>query len=480
MFFFIIFIVILTSFLIIPLSNSFHHSILHSLFYYYYLHMLFHSQSIIVLLLWLDAGFILLMIYLFRNSWIGLCCYIIFGFFLTLLLFLAILSLSLLFILLSYLSKFGFYPFLLLSLIIAINSSLTLLLIDNLLKFGYFLMILFIILHFYIEWEPYYILFIMTTLNLTFLLYFLNLLNSIKYFWFVGSMIAYYYIVIIFIWFNSWSLSFFSLYVLLSLSSLFSTINQLGKLSITALSFSFDFLFPINANVIVILCYLLFIFGFVPSFTFLFKLYAFSLIGSSLISYHSSAFIFILFMIIYVAFIFNGLILRNFLCFHFPLREDHSLLLFIYYHLSSSSKATQSYSSLVIGFLLLFIFLSNIGSGFFLSWFYLLHYSLAFMNKAFIINDVNIGHWVIIVHQHGFFFYMGLLYIHMVRNCWYIAFGCYHSLWLLGSSLLFLLIAELFIGYCLFYKKYKISWWNYRHFHYSFSILFPQYQCGNI
>ena len=131
------------------------------------------------------------------------------------------------------------------------------------------------------------------------------------------------------------------------------------------------------------------------------------------------------------------------------------MVLLLYYHLLSTSKATLSYVLLVLGLLLLFIFMSNIVSGFIITLYYCPSSSLAFMNKAFIMNDVNYGYLYIALHSNGSSIYMLLLYCHLFRNIWFLAFSRYLSLWWSGYLLLLLSIAESFIGYTLPFKKYK-------------------------
>ena len=126
-------------------------------------------------------------------------------------------------------------------------------------------------------------------------------------------MIAHYYVLPILLTVASWSLSFLTLYVLLSFFIFLIILTLVGKLSITALLFTFDFLTPLNANVILVVAYLLLLFAFAPSFTFFLKLYSFSFLTSSSIGSHSLSFPLLLTLLIYFAFLFNGFILRNFL-----------------------------------------------------------------------------------------------------------------------------------------------------------------------
>ena len=182
--------------LIIPLSNSSHFSLAYLLYSLILVYFLLHSSALASLLLWLDAGFLTLLTYLFRNSWIGLVLYLVLGLLVTLSLLLSFLLSLLLSLLLSSLAKFGYYSFILVTLSIFLCSSMNLLLLDHLLKFGYLLLLLHYLLLLRLELDPYYPLHLLLLLTLLFLLHLLQLLNSTKYLLFAGSMIGYSYILV--------------------------------------------------------------------------------------------------------------------------------------------------------------------------------------------------------------------------------------------------------------------------------------------
>ena len=160
-----------------------------------------------------------------------------------------------------------------------------------------------------------------------------------------------------------------------------------------------------------------------------------------------------IFVILHMINILSSSPIISLLLFYIPRagKANELFVIILYHHLLTSSKATPSSLLLSIGFLLFFAFMSNVVSGFFLIFYYCPNWTLAFLNKAFVIDDVNIGWLLVNVHMHGASLYMVLIYLHLLRNLWYLAFSRHLSLWFSGILLLLLSIVESFIGYCLFF-----------------------------
>lgn len=132
-------------------------------------------------------------------------------------------------------------------------------------------------------------------------------------------------------------------------------------------------------------------------------------------------------------------------------------LIFIYYHLLTSSKATLTYHLFIIGSSLLFIFISNIVSGSIITFYHRPNLITASMNKSFIIYDVSFGRLFIIAYSNRAPIFMLLLYMHILRNIRYFAFSHSPTLWISGYILFSLAIIEPFIDHHSPFKKHKIS-----------------------
>ena len=87
-------------------------------------------------------------------------------------------------------------------------------------------------------------------------------------------------------------------------------------------------------------------------------------------------------------------------------------------------------------------------SGIFLSMHYSGDISLAFERVSHIGRDVNLGWLLRSLHANGARFFFICLYIHLLRGMYYGSFNYKHT-WLIGVTLLLLVMGTAFLGYVL-------------------------------
>nr|QPN54248.1 cytochrome b [Ricinus sp. ADS-2020] len=96
-------------------------------------------------------------------------------------------------------------------------------------------------------------------------------------------------------------------------------------------------------------------------------------------------------------------------------------------------------------------------TGLFLSFHYNSSINLAFLSIIHIMNDVNYG-WVIrLLHVNGATFFFLCMYMHIGRGIYYKSFNLIHT-WMLGVSIFFVSMATAFLGYVLPWGQ--MSYWG--------------------
>ena len=96
-------------------------------------------------------------------------------------------------------------------------------------------------------------------------------------------------------------------------------------------------------------------------------------------------------------------------------------------------------------------------SGLFLAIHYSCDVSLAFESVRHIVRDVNLGWALRIIHANGARFFFISLYIHVARGIYYSSYT-FEIVWMVGVTLLLLVIATAFLGYVLPWGQ--ISFWG--------------------
>src|SRR5215216_626811 len=111
------------------------------------------------------------------------------------------------------------------------------------------------------------------------------------------------------------------------------------------------------------------------------------------------------------------------------------------------------------GSLALFVFISQIVTGIWLTMFYTPSAAEAFNSVEFIMRDVNFGWLLRYMHSTGASAFFIVIYLHMFKA---ILYGSYQKprelLWLIGIALFILLLAEAFCGYLLPWGQ--MSYWG--------------------
>ena len=98
----------------------------------------------------------------------------------------------------------------------------------------------------------------------------------------------------------------------------------------------------------------------------------------------------------------------------------------------------------------------QISTGLFLAIHYTADVNLAFNRVAHITRDVNYGWLLRVIHANGASFFFVALYLHVGRGIYYYSF-LYTYTWIIGTLILFLVIATAFIGYVLIWGQ--MSFW---------------------
>ena len=118
----------------------------------------------------------------------------------------------------------------------------------------------------------------------------------------------------------------------------------------------------------------------------------------------------------------------------------------------------MNYSN-VIGFLLLILYLLQVLSGIFLTFYYDAFYLIAFDSIYYINLEVNVGWLITIFHSLGASLFFLFIYLHLLRGVWIrVKFNIPTLLWITGLPIFLLSVIEGFLGYCLNWGQ--MSYWG--------------------
>nr|AGV04753.1 cytochrome b [Neomysis orientalis] len=96
-------------------------------------------------------------------------------------------------------------------------------------------------------------------------------------------------------------------------------------------------------------------------------------------------------------------------------------------------------------------------TGIFLSMYYIPSYDMAFSSVVYIMQDVNYGWLIRIIHMNTASFFFMMMYTHIARGLYYGSYNLLHT-WMIGVTLLFLTMATAFLGYVLPWGQ--MSFWG--------------------
>nr|YP_010627112.1 cytochrome b [Erebus macrops]WBK26803.1 cytochrome b [Erebus macrops] len=109
------------------------------------------------------------------------------------------------------------------------------------------------------------------------------------------------------------------------------------------------------------------------------------------------------------------------------------------------------------GSLLAFCLIIQILTGLFLTMYYTANIELAFYSVNYICRNVNYGWLIRTLHANGASFFFICIYLHIGRGIYYESFNLKHT-WMIGVTILFLLMATAFMGYVLPWGQ--MSFWG--------------------
>nr|YP_010360294.1 cytochrome b [Spirama retorta]UNQ84436.1 cytochrome b [Spirama retorta] len=109
------------------------------------------------------------------------------------------------------------------------------------------------------------------------------------------------------------------------------------------------------------------------------------------------------------------------------------------------------------GSLLALCLIIQILTGLFLTMYYTANIELAFYSVNYICRNVNYGWLIRTLHANGASFFFICIYLHIGRGIYYESFNLKHT-WLIGVTILFLLMATAFMGYVLPWGQ--MSFWG--------------------
>nr|YP_009535653.1 cytochrome b [Grammodes geometrica]AYI69519.1 cytochrome b [Grammodes geometrica] len=109
------------------------------------------------------------------------------------------------------------------------------------------------------------------------------------------------------------------------------------------------------------------------------------------------------------------------------------------------------------GSLLALCLIVQILTGLFLTMYYTANIELAFYSVNYICRNVNYGWLIRTLHANGASFFFICIYIHIGRGIYYESFNLKHT-WMIGVTILFLLMATAFMGYVLPWGQ--MSFWG--------------------
>lgn len=140
-----------------------------------------------------------------------------------------------------------------------------------------------------------------------------------------------------------------------------------------------------------------------------------------------------------------------------PIRTSHPLIKIINNSLIDLPTPSNISTWWNFGSLLGLCLIIQLFTGIFLAIHYTADISIAFNRVAHICRDVNFGWLLRTLHANGASFFFICLYAHVGRGIYYGSYNLIHT-WIVGTLILFLVIATAFIGYVLPWGQ--ISFWG--------------------
>uniref|UniRef100_UPI0030DF51FA cytochrome b n=1 Tax=Duolandrevus obsidianus TaxID=2715842 RepID=UPI0030DF51FA len=140
-----------------------------------------------------------------------------------------------------------------------------------------------------------------------------------------------------------------------------------------------------------------------------------------------------------------------------PMRTTHPLIKIANGALVDLPTPTNISAWWNFGSLLGLCLVIQILTGLFLAMHYVSDINLAFNSVAHICRDVNFGWLLRTLHANGASFFFICLYLHVGRGLYYGSFNLMHT-WMVGTLILFLLMATAFMGYVLPWGQ--MSFWG--------------------
>nr|YP_009741246.1 cytochrome b [Oxytauchira brachyptera]QID48456.1 cytochrome b [Oxytauchira brachyptera]QON98958.1 cytochrome b [Oxytauchira brachyptera] len=140
-----------------------------------------------------------------------------------------------------------------------------------------------------------------------------------------------------------------------------------------------------------------------------------------------------------------------------PLRLKHPLIKIINYSLIDLPAPTNISFWWNIGSLLGLCLMIQIMTGLFLAMHYSSNIEMAFSSVVHTCRDVNNGWMIRTLHANGASMFFICIYLHVGRGMYYGSF-MYKYTWIIGSMILFLVMATAFVGYVLPWGQ--MSFWG--------------------
>nr|ASY98494.1 cytochrome b [Idolomantis diabolica] len=140
-----------------------------------------------------------------------------------------------------------------------------------------------------------------------------------------------------------------------------------------------------------------------------------------------------------------------------PLRKIHPLIKISNNALIDLPTPSNISSWWNFGSLLGLCLIIQIMTGLFLAMHYSPHIDLAFLSIAHICRDVNYGWLLRILHANGASMFFICIYLHIGRGMYYGSYKFFYT-WMMGVTILFLVMATAFMGYVLPWGQ--MSFWG--------------------
>nr|YP_009353142.1 cytochrome b [Brahmaea hearseyi]AOV83401.1 cytochrome b [Brahmaea hearseyi] len=140
-----------------------------------------------------------------------------------------------------------------------------------------------------------------------------------------------------------------------------------------------------------------------------------------------------------------------------PIRKTHPIIKIMNSSLIDLPTPSNISSWWNFGSLLAMCLMIQILTGLFLTMYYTANIDLAFYSVNYICRNVNYGWLIRTLHANGASFFFICIYLHIGRGIYYESFNLKYT-WMIGTIILFLLMATAFMGYVLPWGQ--MSFWG--------------------